>query len=335
MSGTRRAAERRRPAGVSTVEPVGGRAVPGPRAQARGRRRKARRRRGAASAGTAALLAVAAVGWFGFGPGGLLTAHSSTAAAQGTPLPLPPRAQAPATPQGTPGASAAATPTGQPIGQQPAGDPHSQAPSADRSDRADGTFAAIPGLGTGFSAKIPAQSTQVVLASGAGKDSADSTVTLWSRTPEGRWRPGGAWNAHNGDSGWTADHTDGDLRSPIGVYTLSDAGGLKPDPGSKLPYHQDSDFVASGTGFNGESLAGAFDYVVAIDYNRVVGTSPLDQRKPLGAAKGGGIWLHVDHGGPTHACVSLTEDHMTELLHTLDPAAHPVIVMGDAASLAT
>ncbi|WP_442907041.1 L,D-transpeptidase family protein [Kitasatospora sp. NBC_01250] len=329
MSGTRRAAERHRPAGAAAAGSTGGRAAPGPRAQARGRRRKARRRRGATSAGTAALLAVAAVGWFGFGPGGLLGAHGSAALARSTPLALPP--QASAAPQGTPGASTAATPAGQPT----AGDPHSQAPGADRSDRADGSYTAIPGLGAGFSAKIPAQSTQVVLAAGAGKDSSDSTVTLWNRTPDGRWRPGTAWSAHNGDAGWSTDHTDGDLRSPIGVYTLSDAGGLKPDPGSKLPYHQDDDFVAGGTGFNGESLAGAFDYVVAIDYNRVVGTSPLDLQKPLGAAKGGGIWLHVDHGGPTHACVSLAEDHMTELLRTLDPAAHPVIVMGDAASLAT
>ncbi|GAB2749396.1 lipoprotein [Kitasatospora kifunensis] len=273
----------------------------------------------------------AAVGWFGFGPGGMLTAHGSPAAlAQNTPAPPPP-AQAAPSPDGAPSASAPGAPSGQPT----AGDPHSQPPSADRSDRADGSFAAIPGLGTGFSAKIPAQSNQVVLASGAGKDSSDATVTLWSRTPDGRWRPGTSWSAHNGDAGWTTDHTDGDLRSPIGVYTLSDAGGLKSDPGSKLPYHQDNDFVAGGTGFNGESLAGAFDYVVAIDYNRVPGTSPLDAQKPLGAAKGGGIWLHVDHGGPTHACVSLPEDKMAELLRTLDPGAHPVIVMGDAASLAT
>lgn len=45
--------------------------------------------------------------------------------------------------------------------------------------------------------------------------------------------------------------------------------------------------------------------------------------------------MHVDHGGPTHGCVSVSAVHMIELLRTLDPADHPVIVMGDAASLAT
>jgi hypothetical protein len=63
------------------------------------------------------------------------------------------------------------------------------------------------------------------------------------------------------------------------------------------------------------------------------GTSPLDWTRPLGADKGGGIWLHVDHDGPTQACVSVARQHMRELLRTLDPAQHPVIVMGDAASL--
>ncbi|MBZ9638354.1 L,D-transpeptidase family protein, partial [Streptomyces sp. PSKA30] len=51
------------------------------------------------------------------------------------------------------------------------------------------------------------------------------------------------------------------------------------------------------------------------------------------SGKGGGIWLHVDHGGPTHGCVSLSQQHMRELLRTLDPDQHPVIVMGDATSL--
>jgi L,D-peptidoglycan transpeptidase YkuD (ErfK/YbiS/YcfS/YnhG family) len=74
--------------------------------------------------------------------------------------------------------------------------------------------------------------------------------------------------------------------------------------------------------------------VVAINYNREPGTSPLDWTRPLGAARGGGIWFHVDHGGPTHGCVSLPTADMLTLLHTLDPAQHPVVVMGNGASLA-
>lgn len=142
-----------------------------------------------------------------------------------------------------------------------------------------------------------------------------------------------SWAAHNALKGWSDHHMAGDLRSPIGVYSLTDAGGLFKNPGAKLPYSQSSGFVSPGTGFEGEPLAGSFDYVIAVNYNRQPGTSPLDWTRPLGSARGGGIWIHVDHGGPTHGCVSIAESHMKELLRILNPALHPVVVMGDADSL--
>ena len=193
---------------------------------------------------------------------------------------------------------------------------------------------AIPGLGPRTRAAIPAASTQVLVASGKSKNSPDTVVTLWTRTKDGHWHSGASWPAHNALHGWTTSHHAGDLHSPIGVFTLHDAGGFDANPGSKLPYHHSSSFRAGGTGFDGEPLDDAFDYVIAIDYNRVPGTSPLDGTQPLGSGRGGGIWVHVDHGGPTHGCVSVSAAHMVELLRTLSPAAHPVIVMGDRASLA-
>ncbi|MEU7382020.1 MULTISPECIES: hypothetical protein [unclassified Streptomyces] len=192
--------------------------------------------------------------------------------------------------------------------------------------------ASLPGLGPRTLAEIPADTRQVVLVTGQDKNSPTSQVIFYRRT-DASWAPGAPWPAHNALKGWTDDHHLNDLRSPIGVFSLTDAGGLLPDPGTRLPYDQSRGFTISGTGFDGEPLSGAFDYVVAINYNHKPGTSPLDWTRPLGADKGGGIWLHVDHGGPTHACVSLKQEHMKELLLQLDPAAHPVIVMGDAASL--
>jgi L,D-peptidoglycan transpeptidase YkuD (ErfK/YbiS/YcfS/YnhG family)/predicted small lipoprotein YifL len=190
----------------------------------------------------------------------------------------------------------------------------------------------LPGLGPRTLAEIPDTARQVVLVTGQGKNSSTSQVVLYRRTGTG-WEPGATWPAHNALRGWTDDHHVGDLRSPIGVFALTDAGGLLPDPGTKLPYDHGRGFTINGTGFEGEPLAGSFDYVVAINYNHKPGTTPLDWTRPLGADKGGGIWLHVDHGGPTHACVSVAKQHMKELLRTLDPAQQPVIVMGDAASL--
>ncbi|MFJ2605627.1 L,D-transpeptidase family protein [Streptomyces sp. NPDC091279] len=214
-----------------------------------------------------------------------------------------------------------------------AGAPVPSASAASSQPSAQSAPDQIPDLGPETLAEIPADSRQAVVVTGKARRSSTSEVVLYRRTADG-WTAGAAWPAHNAYKGWSDHHMVGDLQSPIGVFTLTDAGGLLKDPGSKLPYHQSGSFVAPGKGFEGEALAGSFDYVVAINYNRKPGTSPLDWTRPLGAERGGGIWLHVDHGGPTHGCVSVSEAHMKQLLRTLDPALHPVVVMGDAASLA-
>ncbi|MBY8880554.1 L,D-transpeptidase family protein [Actinacidiphila acidipaludis] len=196
--------------------------------------------------------------------------------------------------------------------------------------------AALPGVGPRTLAQIPGDADQVVLVTGAGRDATTDRVTLFRRDPAAGWVAAGpAWAAHNADHGWTDEHHTGDLRSPIGVYSLTDAGGRLPDPGTRLTYdHAPIGFTPQGTGVHGQSLKGAFDYVIAINYNRRTGTSPRDWTRPMGESRGGGIWLHVDHGGPTEGCVSLPATAMRTLLRTLDPARHPVVVMGDAASLA-
>ncbi|WP_329141582.1 hypothetical protein [Streptomyces sp. NBC_00670] len=192
----------------------------------------------------------------------------------------------------------------------------------------------LPGVGPALLARVPDSTGQVLLVTGEDRDGSTAAVRLYERTADG-WEPTtGSWPAHNALKGWTDDHRIGDLRSPIGAFTLTDAGGLLPDPGTRLPYDRSTGFRISGTGSRGEPLEGAFDYVVAINYNREPGTTPLDWTRPQGAEKGGGIWIHVDHHGPTQACVSIARNHMKELLRALDPSRRPMIVMGDAASLA-
>ncbi|MFE0653423.1 hypothetical protein ACFVZH_33125 [Streptomyces sp. NPDC059534] len=193
----------------------------------------------------------------------------------------------------------------------------------------------IPGLGPDTQGFVPDGTSQALVVTGSGADDNTATATLYASDPAGRWtETAGPWPARNALQGWTADHTAGDLRSPIGVFRLGDAGGRLPDPGTHLPYDQDEEFAISGTGFSGEPLEGSFDHVIAIDYNRVPGRTPLDLERPLGAEKGGGVWIHVDHGGPTQACVALEREALRELLRALDPAREPVIVMGPAPDLA-
>jgi L,D-peptidoglycan transpeptidase YkuD (ErfK/YbiS/YcfS/YnhG family) len=276
---------------------------------ARGRHRHRRRRRTMRRGVFAAASGVFGVAVIGAGYVVLVEGHGSSAEASAKVPPRPSSTSAPA-----PAATKPAVPGTMSV--------------------RDAAPKVITGLGPKTRAAIPASTKQVLVASGKAKNSADSTVTLWTRTTDGGWKAGAVWPAHNALRGWTSDHHAGDLHSPIGVYTLHDAGGFEKNPGSKLPYHHSSAFQAGGVGFDGEPLDEAFDYVIAIDYNRVPGHSPLDGTQPLGAGRGGGIWVHVDHGGPTHGCVSVAASHMVDLLHTLVPADHPVIVMGDHGSLA-
>lgn len=227
------------------------------------------------------------------------------------------------------GSGAAAIPD-----HRPEAVPTTSAPPPSPSITVEAAPRQLPGLGPKTLAQVPSRARQAVMVTGRGKDSALSTVVLYERTAAGWEAIGKSWPAHNALKGWTDHHRAGDLHSPIGVYTLTDAGGRLRDPGTRLPYDRSGGFTATGTGFEGEPLAGSFDYVIAINYNREPGTSPLDWTRPLGAGRGGGIWLHVDHDGPTQGCVSIARRHMRELLLALDPGLDPVVVMGDTKSLA-
>ncbi|WP_443058114.1 hypothetical protein [Streptomyces sp. NBC_00820] len=209
--------------------------------------------------------------------------------------------------------------------------PGAQGPSGVEGAPADP--ARVPGVGDHLYQRIPADTRQVVAVYGEGRNSPRSTLVLYTRHGDG-WRRVDSWPAHNGRGGWTTDHWMGDERSPVGVFTLSDAGGVLPDPGARLPYDEDDGAYATPEEW-GASRRHDFDYVIAIDYNRVRGTPPHDTTRPEGVAKGGGIWLHLDHGSGTSACVSVPRSAMRYLLRTLDPARHPVVVMGDRAELRT
>lgn len=188
----------------------------------------------------------------------------------------------------------------------------------------------IPDVGDRLQRGIPTDTSQVLTVYGDDKDSPDSTAVLFTKSGN-TWARAASWSAHNGKLGWTTDHHLGDKRSPVGVFTLTAAGGVLDDPGTALPYSQDESYEAPRDW--DESHWHDFDYVIAIDYNRVPGTPPDDAEQPEGEDKGGGIWLHLDHGSGTSACVSLPKEAMEYLLRTLDPNRHPVVLMGDRADL--
>lgn len=209
--------------------------------------------------------------------------------------------------------------------------PAGKGPSASKKAAPSADPRHLPGVAPKLRKQIPRDTRQVVLAKGSGPDAIDTSVAFYERHGK-RWHRVRTWSGHNGKKGWTSTHRMGDNRTPIGVFDLTDAGGVLPDPGTKLHYTESPSFAPPA--YWGKRDKHIFDYTIAINYNRVPGSPPTDQRKPKGQRKGGNIWLHMDNGRGTAACVSQSRKDMRFLLRTLDPKQHPVIVMGDHAHLA-
>lgn len=188
----------------------------------------------------------------------------------------------------------------------------------------------IPGVGPNTMAQLPSDARQVLVATSAQPSDTASSLRLYEYR-DGKWQHVKAFASHNGRAGWRENRTEGDETTPAGVFSLSDAGGTLKNPGSKLPYTQDTNLSATAQNVYGPDYAEVFDYVIAIDFNRVTGTAPTNTERPHGKKIGGGIWLHVDHGKGTNGCVTVQKDDMAWLLRKLDPGKNPHIVMGDQA----
>lgn len=188
---------------------------------------------------------------------------------------------------------------------------------------------AIPGIGPETMAEVPDDTRQIVVSTTEDADDTDAATTLYERTDDA-WTEVRSFDGHNGDNGWLRDRREGDATSPIGVFPLSDAGGYLDDPGSLLPYTQDTALRSGAASTYGDDYAEVFDYVIAIDYNRVAGTPPTDDERPMGWDAGGKIWLHVDHDSPTRGCITVEKADMEYLLRTIDPELNPHIIMGPA-----
>ncbi len=185
---------------------------------------------------------------------------------------------------------------------------------------------------------------QVVVVDAPSATSTTATLTAYENDGSGWYEAFGPMPAVDGVNGWSpgASRSEGDGTTPEGIYPFgATMYGTDPDPGTQFAYHQlvcgdwwDEDptsaayntfqHVACGTTppFGGDSEAlwtegNAYPSFAVIDYN----TPPTG---PLGS----GIFLHADTGSPTEGCVSLPLAYLDAVLRWLNPALHPVIVMG-------
>ncbi|HEY5104764.1 MAG TPA: L,D-transpeptidase family protein [Acidimicrobiales bacterium] len=127
-------------------------------------------------------------------------------------------------------------------------------------------------------------------------------------------------------------------RTPVGVFTLTQAFGNEANNGTKLRYfragpndwwdenpasrmynqHVRSPVSPGGASENLYYSGAAYAHAVVINYN----TNPVI----IGA--GSAFFLHDSFYAPTHGCVAVPADDLDWLMRWLTPSLHPVISIG-------
>jgi L,D-peptidoglycan transpeptidase YkuD (ErfK/YbiS/YcfS/YnhG family) len=179
---------------------------------------------------------------------------------------------------------------------------------------------------------------QVITVEAATPRSQTAVLRTWTLTSSGRYvQVLGAFDAFVGVNG-VRPTREGLGRTPVGVFTLTEAFGNRPDNGTRLPYvhvgpddwwdenpaspHYNRMVVSAvSPGANSENLydAGlAYAHAVVINYNM----------NPVARGAGSGFFLHVSFGAPTEGCVAIPENELDQVMRWLNPADHPVISIG-------
>ncbi len=185
---------------------------------------------------------------------------------------------------------------------------------------------------------------QVIVVDAPNASSTTATLSTYENDGQGWYQVFAPMAAVTGSGGWqpAASRVEGDGATPEGIYSFgATMYGTQANPGVQYAYHQlvcgdwwDEDsasptyntfqHVACGStpAFAGQSEAlwtegNAYPSMAVINFNT-----------PPTGPSGSGIFLHADIGEPTAGCVSLAYANLVEVLRWLQPADHPVIVMG-------
>ena len=194
----------------------------------------------------------------------------------------------------------------------------------------------------------PADAQQLIVVS--ADDDGQNTATLQAFERDGAgWKSVfGPLDAHVGLKGFSANRHEGDKTTPSGTFRLTEAFGIKTNPGTLLPYRvvgRDDWWISDSSKpeiYNtwqthadpvpwdrsrAEHLIDfkpSYNHAVVVDFNRP---------PTMELGKGSAIFLHVDNGKPTSGCVAIDEARLADIMRWLDPPKRPYIMMGTLAQL--
>jgi L,D-peptidoglycan transpeptidase YkuD (ErfK/YbiS/YcfS/YnhG family) len=175
--------------------------------------------------------------------------------------------------------------------------------------------------------------TQVISVVGVGGSSAKMDV--YQRTAAG-WQPVAAGiPAFIGASGMAPQTHDGQMKTPMGVFTLDFAFGTEPSPGGGLQYVQ----VGPNHWWDGDMKSPTYNTMqvceeaqCSFDTDPASGTENLEIPQYVHAVvmgvnkervpgNGGAFFLHATDGGPTAGCVAIDDAKLVEIMRWLKPGA--------------
>lgn len=175
--------------------------------------------------------------------------------------------------------------------------------------------------------------TQVLSVVSTGGSTAKMDV--WQRDANG-WQPmGTAIPVHVGANGMVPQSHDGEMATPMGIFSLDFAFGTQPNPGGGLKYVQ----VTRDYWWDGDMKSPTYNTMQVckkadcpFDTNPASGTENLyipqyahaivmGVNKARVPGNGGAFFVHTTDGGPTAGCVSLDDDTLVKIIRWLQPGA--------------
>lgn len=175
--------------------------------------------------------------------------------------------------------------------------------------------------------------TQVLSVVGTG--GATAKMDVWQRGESG-WQPiGSGIPVHIGANGMVPQSHDGEMATPMGVFSLDFAFGTQPNPGTGLEYVQvtrdywwDGDMNSptyntmqvckeADCAFNTDPSSGTENLYIPQYAHAVV----MGVNKARVPGNGGAFFVHTTDGGPTAGCVALDDDTLVKIMKWLRPGA--------------